>query len=79
MRISDHCGAGGQPTPELQEALRQFDVFACFTPMFLSVHGDRIRPEALENIKKKVARQRSLAELYSFVFCLCVWLLWFIN
>ena len=37
MRISDRCSASGQPlTPELQEALRQFDVFACFTRMFLS-------------------------------------------
>ena len=68
MRISDHCSASGQLTAELQEALRQFDVFSCFTPMFLSVHGDKIRPEVLENIKKKIVRQRFLAELFSFVF-----------
>jgi len=36
MRISDHCSASGQPITELQEALSQFDVFACFTRMFLS-------------------------------------------
>jgi len=60
-------------TPELQEALRHFDIFACFTPMFLSVHGDKIRPEVLKNIRKKSARRRfSLTELFSFIFRLCV-------
>jgi len=77
--LSDHCSASGPLTPELQEVLRQFDFFACFTRMFLSVHGDKIWPEVLENIRKKIARQRfNLPELFSFVFYLCVWLLWFL-
>ena len=75
IRISSASGQLAL-TPELQEALRHFDIFACFSPMFFSVHGDKIRPEVLENIRKKIARRRfSLAELFSFIFCLCVRLL----
>jgi len=72
MRISDHCSASGQPiTPELQEALKQFDVFACFTRMFLSVPWRQDSTRILENIRKKIARQR----FNPFVFYVCVWLL----
>jgi len=68
MRISSASGQLAL-TPELQEALRHFAIFACFTPMFLSVHGDKIRPEVLENIRKKIARRRfSLSELFYSVF-----------
>jgi len=77
MQISDHCSASGPLNPELLEVLKQFDVFACFAPMFLNTHGYKIGPEGLENIEKKVARQRLLAELFSFVFYF--FLLWFIN
>ena len=72
MRISSASGQLAL-TPELQEALRHFDIFACLTPMFLSVHGDKIRLEVLENIRMKIARRRfSFIELFSFIFCLCV-------
>jgi len=72
MRISSASGQLAL-TPELQEALRHFDIIACFTRMFLSLHGDKIRPEVLEI--KIVQRRFSLTQLFSFIFRLCVQLL----